>query len=162
MTRSPRFEDIEIGYELPLLKKGPMGNALLMRWSSATENWHRIHYDAVFAVEHDQLPGLLVQGSLKQQFLAQLLKDWAGSEGWLWKLGFQFRAMNLVGETLQVWARVVDKRELPEFGLVSLELGIVNENGKESTPGKATVALPYREGAPVPYPFPPIEQPEPA
>jgi acyl dehydratase len=61
--------------------------------------------------------------------------------------------MNMVGETLYVWARVTDKRDGPGYGIVELDLGIVNEDGKESTPGKATVALPYRDGQPVPYPF---------
>lgn len=156
-TQSPRFEDLDVGAELPRLKKGPLGNALLMRWSSATENWHRIHYDAPFATGHDKLPGVLIHGSLKQQFLAQHLKDWVGREGWLWRLKFQFRAMNVSGETLSVWARVTEKRELSDFGLVFMDLGIVNDEGKESTPGAAVVALPYRGGKPVPYPFPRIK-----
>jgi hypothetical protein len=52
---------------------------------------------------------------------------------------------------------VKDKRRAPDFGLIDLELGIVNEEGKESTPGAGVVALPYRGGKPVPYPFvPPV------
>ena len=147
------FEDVEVGAELPKLLKGPLTTAHLMRWSAAMENWHKIHYDKPFAIEHDKLPGLLINGSFKQQFIVQLLKDWAGPNGWVWKVSFQFRAMNIVGETLWTWARVTAKRNAPDFGLVELDLGIVNEDGKESTPGKATVALPYRNGKPVPYPF---------
>jgi acyl dehydratase len=121
------------------------------------ENWHKIHYDKPFALEHDKLPGLLINGSLKQQFIIQLLKDWAGPGGWVWKASFQFRAMNLVGEEIRVWGKVKDKRRAPDFGLIDLELGIVNEEGKESTPGAGVVALPYRGGKPVPYPFvPPV------
>ena len=128
-----------------------------MRWSAAMENWHKIHYDKPFAMEHDKLPGLLINGSLKQQFVIQILKDWAGPGGWVWKASFQFRAMNLVGEEIRVWGKVKDKRRAPDFGLIDLELGIVNEEGKESTPGAGVVALPYRGGKPVPYPFvPPV------
>lgn len=162
MTNTPRFEDVEIGFELPRLDKGPLTNMHLMRWSAAMENWHRIHYDQQFAVEHDKLPGLLINGSLKQQFLAQHLKDWAGRDGWLWKLTFQFRAMSVVGERMSVWARVSGKRRLPDFGLVDFELGIVNQDGAESTPGSAIVALPYRNGPAVPYPFPKIADAVPA
>lgn len=61
--------------------------------------------------------------------------------------------MNIVGETLSMWARVTGKRNAPEYGLVDLDLSIVNKAGKESTPGKATVALPNCGGKPVPYPF---------
>lgn len=152
------FEHVNAGDRVGPLEKGPLTSAHLMRWSAAMENWHKIHYDREFAVGHDKLPGLLVNGTLKQQFIVQLLKDWAGDEGWVWKVSFQFRAMNLVGETLSVWARVTGKRETPRYGLVDLELGIVNEQGKESTPGSAVVALPYETGPAVPYPFiPPAE-----
>jgi hydroxyacyl-ACP dehydratase HTD2-like protein with hotdog domain len=129
-----------------------------MRWSAAIENWHKIHYDVRYATEHDGLPGLLVNGTLKQQFLAQLLKDWARPEGWLWKLSFQFRAMNLVGETLSAWARVTATHRFADFGVIDLDVGLINGEGKESTPGTARVALPYRGGRAVPYPFvPPAE-----
>jgi acyl dehydratase len=157
MGKTLFFEEVEIGSSIPDLPKGPLTTAHLMRWSAAMENWHKIHYDKPFAMEHDKLPGLLINGSLKQQFIIQILKDWAGPGGWVWKASFQFRAMNLVGEEIRVWGKVKDKRRAPDFGLIDLELGIVNEEGKESTPGAGVVALPYRGGKPVPYPFvPPV------
>ncbi|HVZ54589.1 MAG TPA: acyl dehydratase [Pseudolabrys sp.] len=150
------FDDVILGTEIPALVKGPLSAPILMRWSAAIENWHRIHYDRDFAVNHDKLPDLAINGTLKQQLVAQALRRWAGPAGWLWKVSFQFRALNKVGETLRIWARVVGKRELPDYGLVDLELGIVNDAGAESTPGTAVVALPYRHrGAGVPYPFVP-------
>jgi acyl dehydratase len=149
------FEVVNIGDEIPGLEKGPMTTAHLMRWSAAMENWHKIHYDRPFAIEHDKLPDLLINGSLKQQFVMQLLADWAGPGGWVWKVGFQFRAMNVVGETLRIWGKVVNKRESTDYGLIDIELGILNDADKESTPGTATVVLPYRTGAALPYPFVP-------
>ena len=149
------FEDVEIGMSIPTIEKGPMTTAHLMRWSAAMENWHKIHYDKPFAIEHDKLPGLLINGSLKQQFMMQVLKDWVGPGGWVWKVSFQFRAMNVVGETIRVWGKVTDVRRTEAFGLVDLELGILNDDDKESTPGSGTVALPYRGGKPLPYPFVP-------
>ena len=154
-TDTPCYEDVPDGFVLARLTKGPLTPVHLMRWSAAMENWHRIHYDRPFAVEHDKLPDLLINGSFKQQFMLQLLKDWAGPRGWVWKVGFQFRAMNKVGETLSIWGRVKSRRETAVYGLVELDIGIVNEHGQESTPGTATVALPYRNGPPLPYPFVP-------
>jgi len=90
--------------------------------------------------------------------MVQMVKDWAGREGWVWKVSFQFRAMNSVGETLHVWGRVKSTERLQDYGLVVLDLGIVNQDGKESTPGEATLALPFRNGRPVPYPFVPPTQ----
>jgi hypothetical protein len=52
-----------------------------------------------------------------------------------------------------VWARVTGKTPVTDqFGLVSLDLGIVNADERESTPGTAIVALPMKGGK-VPYPF---------
>ena len=147
------FEDIGIGLDLPTLKKGPLNTTHLMRWSAATENWHRIHYDRTFAVEHDRLPDVLIHGSLKQQFLFQFLRDWVGRTGWVWKVRYQFRAMDKVGQELFIWGKVTGLKRAPDFGLVDLEIGIRNGDGAESTPGTAVVALPYREGQPIPYPF---------
>ena len=157
MTRY--FEQVNVGDMLEPLVRGPFSSAHLMRWSSAMENWHKIHYDRKFAVEHDKLPGILINGTLKQQMIMQFLRVWAGNTGWVWKVGFQFRAMNVEGEVLRLWARVVGKRESPLYGLVDLELGIVNDEQKESTPGTAIIALPYAKGAPVPYPFVPLQDP---
>ncbi|HUI13538.1 MAG TPA: acyl dehydratase [Xanthobacteraceae bacterium] len=150
------FDDVAAATAIPELAKGPLSEPILMRWSAAIENWHRIHYDRDFAISHDKLPNLAINGTLKQQFVVQCLRRWAGPAGWLWKVSFQFRALNLVGETLRIWARISDKRELADYGLVDLELGILNDVDRESTPGTAVVALPYRNrGAGVPYPFVP-------
>jgi acyl dehydratase len=149
------FEDARIGESLPALHKGPLTTAHLMRWSAAIENWHRIHYDQAFAREHEKLPDLLVNGTLKQQFIAQALTQWAGRDGWVWRVSFQFRAMDVVNDELAIWGTVAGKRSAPDFGLVDIELGIRNQHGKESTPGTAVIALPYRGRAAVPYPFVP-------
>ena len=146
----PLLEDVETGQAIEPLTRGPLLPPHLMRWSAAIENWHRIHYDQPYAVAHEGLPGLLVNGSWKQHFVLQVLRRWAGRTGWVWTVDFQFRAMNLVGETLTAWGRVSNARPLGEFGLVELDTGIVNQDGKESTPGTARVITPRRGGPALP------------
>jgi len=146
----PFLEDVAAGQEIEPLTRGPLLPPHLMRWSAAIENWHRIHYDQPYAVAHEDLPGLLVNGSWKQHFVLQLLRRWTGTAGWVWSVDFQFRAMNLVGETLTAWGRVRDARAAGEFGLVELDTGIVNQLGKESTPGTARVIVPRRGGPALP------------
>ena len=119
------------------------------------QNWHRIHYDWRYATEHDKLPDVLVNGSWKQHVIIQLLTDWVGETGWLWKIGFQFRGMNVPGDTLTAWGRVVKKEERGLYGVVDLEIGLRNQKGDEGTPGTASVVLPRRNGPGVPYPFDP-------
>lgn len=149
---SPAFEDVTVGTELPSLTRGPMTTAHLMRWSSAMENWHRVHYDQAFATGHDGLPGLLVSGSWKQHFLVQMVRRWLGPDGWLAEIGFEFRKMNLAGETLTAWGRVSAVEVRDGLGLVTCEIGIRNQDGVESTPGTAVGALPPRSAIAAPPP----------
>jgi acyl dehydratase len=150
-----QFEDVEVGDEVPPIVKGPMSTAHIMRWSAAMENWHRIHYDKAYATQHDGLPDVLVNGSWKQHVLIQLLTDWVGETGWLLRMKFQYRGMNVPGDTLTAWGRVTGKEERNGLGLVDVEIGLKNQDGVESSPGTATVVLPLRRGRPVPYPFDP-------
>lgn len=150
------YEDISVGDEVPELTKGPISPAHLIRWSASSENWHRIHYDELFAKEHDGLPERLINGSWKQHVMVQLLKDWAGESGWLWRISFQFRGMDVVWDTVTAWGRVTGKQLAGEYGLVECEIGMRNQRGEQGTPGRATVVFPLRDGPRVPYPFTPI------
>lgn len=154
ITPSPAFEQIAVGDELSPLARGPLTPVHLMRWSAAIENWHRIHYDAPFATGHDGLPALLVNGSWKQHLLVQLVRGWLGADGWLARIDFKFRAMDQVGSTLTAWGRVTETRTQGGYGVVECEIGIRDQDGRESTPGTATGVLPLRGGPAVPYPFP--------
>jgi acyl dehydratase len=154
-TAGAVFDDLAIGENIPDTVKGPMTTAHIMRWSAAMENWHRIHYDWKFATEHDRLPDVMVNGSWKQHIMIQHLTRWAGETGWLWKIAFQFRGMNIPGDTLTAWGRVTGLQARGDFGVVVLAIGLRNQAEADGTPGTATVVLPRRGGPPVPYPFHP-------
>lgn len=147
------WEDVLEDQQLPDYSIGPITTTHIFRWSAAIENWHRIHYDKDFAVGHDQLPDVLMQGSWKQSIIPQYLKDWVLPEGWVWKASFQHRAMLVPGDLLTVWGRVVRKYEAADLGYIDLEVGIKNQSNTESCPGFATVLLPFKDGRKVPYPF---------
>jgi acyl dehydratase len=147
------FEDVHVGDLIPPLRKGPMTTMHLMRWSAAMENWHRIHYDVPFATEHEKLPGLLVNGSWKQHILAQLLKDWAGPGGWVWKIRFQYRGQDLAGDVITASGAVTGKQEKADYGLIACGISIRNSRDETSTEGTAVVALPLRGAGPLAYPF---------
>ncbi len=148
------FDDVSVGQTIPEVKKGPMTVSHIMRWSASMENWHRIHYDKQYAVEHDKLPDVMVNGSWKQHVLMQLLKDWVGLGGWTWKVAFQYRDMDIPGDLITAWGTVTKTYEQKGLGYVELEIGLKNSRGVDSTKGTAVVVLPKRNGAPVPYPFP--------
>jgi len=147
------FDDVKVGQELPRLVKGPMTALHIMRWSAATENWHRIHYDQPFAREIDGLPDVLVNGSWKQQICCQLVKDFAGIEGWLWRIRFEFRDMDPVGNTVIGGGQVQEAAEQDGLGFVKCSLYLTNQEDRITTIGAAVAVLPKRGGRRLPYPW---------
>ena len=152
------YEDIEIGQSLAPITKGPMTTSHIMRWSSAMENWHRIHYDWRFATQHDGLPDVLVNGSWKQHVLVQLVKDGLGPTGWLWKLKFRYKGMDIAGDTIIGRAEVTGKQRIGDLGFLSLSIDLHNQRDVISTVGNAVGVVPVRGGPPVPYPFVPLPE----
>jgi acyl dehydratase len=146
------YQDVSLGMELPKYIYRPAPTHLF-RWSAAIENFHRIHYDLDFAINHDKNPSLLVHGSWKQSVVPQYLKDWTLPGGWPWKARFEHRAMLVPGDILIMWGLVTDKHEQESMGIVELKIGMKTQDGIESMPGSATVVLPLRGGPPIPYPF---------
>ena len=148
------YEDVYEGLELPKYIYKPTPTHLF-RWSAAIENFHRIHYDLDFGVNHDRNPSILVHGSWKQSVVPQYLKDWTLPNGWPWKARFEHRAMLVPGDILIMWGRVTSKYEKAGMGFVELEIGMKTHDGIESMPGDATVVLPLKGGREIPYPFVP-------
>jgi len=137
------------------LDKGPMSTSHIMRWSAAVENFHRIHYDHPFATGHDKLPDVLINGSWKQHVLVQLAKDVLGPQGWLWKIKFRYRKMDVAGDSIRGLADVLTTQEIDGFGFVTLRVTLVDQKDAVSTAGFAIGVLPLPGGPPVPYPFVP-------
>jgi acyl dehydratase len=147
------FDDIEIGAVIGTIDKGVMTTAHIMRWSAAVENFHRIHYDWRFATGHDKLPDVLVNGSWKQHVLVQLIKDSLGAGGWLWKIKFRYKKMDVAGDSIRGRAEVVARQVVDGMGFVTIKVVLTDQNDQVSTAGYAIGVLPLRGGAAVPYPF---------
>ena len=58
------YEDVNEGDELPKYVYKPTPTHLF-RWSAAIENFHRIHYDLDFGLNHDRNPSILVHGIME-------------------------------------------------------------------------------------------------
>ena len=75
MRQGVYFDDVTIGTDIPIVSKGPLTTAHVVRWSAAMENWAPIHYDWRYATQHDGLPDVLVNGSWKQHVMMQALTE---------------------------------------------------------------------------------------
>ncbi len=138
------FEGVAVGDPLPPVVKGPMTTTHLVRWAAANGNYARIHWDLPFAQLEQGLPNVVVNGSLKNQYLGQLLIDFAGEGGWLKRFYVQHRGMDFPGDTLTAAGAVTGKREVDGFGLVDCAVTLTNSRGEQTAAGQATVVLPRR------------------
>jgi acyl dehydratase len=138
------FEDVAVGTELPTVVKGPMTTTHLVRWAAANGNYARIHWDLPFAQLRQGLPNVVVNGSLKNQYLGQLLIDFAGDEGWLQRFYVEHRGMDFPGDVLTASGAVTGKREQGGFGYVDCQVALRNSREEQTASGRATVVLPKR------------------
>lgn len=136
------FEDVQEGQEIPELKKNCSTQQLVL-WAAGSGDFYQIHYDQDFA-KSTGLPGIIVHGALKHAFLGQLLHDWIGPAGELRRFGCSYRGMDYPNQDIR--CRGVVTRKYAENGKHFVELDIWTENpeGKKTSPGTATVALPSR------------------
>jgi hydroxyacyl-ACP dehydratase HTD2-like protein with hotdog domain len=108
----------------------------LFRFSAATWNAHRIHYDRAQAGA-DGLEGLPVQAHLHGAWLAQVARSIGGSSARLRTIAWSNRAAVYAGEQVQV-AGAVESIDGP---LVGLTLTETKADATTSVEGSATVEL---------------------
>ena len=137
------FEEIKVGDEIPSVVRGPMTAAHLVRWASANGNYARIHWDLPYAMLRQGLPNVVVNGSLKNEYIYILLQRFAGESGWVRKMYVEHRGMDHPGDTLTIFGKVTEKTERDGFGHVKCEIGLKNDRG-QTTQGWAEVVVPKR------------------
>jgi acyl dehydratase len=103
----------------------------------------RLHWEQGRAAEMGQ-PAPYDYGTMRTNWLAHLVTNWMGDDGWLSKLKTELRGFNYVGDTSVCAGKVVDKRMDGMNGVVELALSVTNQCGDVTTPGFATVVLPTR------------------
>ena len=145
MSVNVYWEDVEVGQEI-------------VSWSRKTDfmHWNRyaavndefvyIHMDdeAGRAALNEQ--GAFGMGNLRFAYLHNMLRDWAGDEAQVRKLGCQYRAINQKDDVLTCVGAITAKRVENGEHLVDLTVDVRNQEGKSTAPGEATVALPSRNG----------------
>jgi len=138
------FEDVVVGAELDPVIKGPITTTHLVRWAAANGNYARIHWDLPFAQVNQGLQNVVVNGSLKNQYMGQLMVDFAGQSGWFKRFVVQHRGMDYPGDVLTATGRVSRVREVDGIGYVDCQVGLSNSRGHLTASGQATVVLPKR------------------
>ena len=138
------FEDVSVGMALEQVVKGPLTTTHLVRWAAANGNYARIHWDLPFAQVHQGLSNVVVNGSLKNQYLGQLMIKLAGPEGWFKRFYVEHRGMDYPGDVITASGVVTAVREVGGYGHVDCEVNLTNNRGDQTATGSGTVVLPKK------------------
>ncbi len=135
------------GTPLPPLDKPRFTSTHVVRWMAAQQNWDRIHFDQAFCRDIARLEAPVINGALKQHWIAQFLQQ--GLPGaWPWRIDYQFVGPDFVGQKLQVRGTVGASRRAGSHDFVEVDVEIVNlDRGEVTTRGHATVL--HRADGPV-------------
>lgn len=114
----------------------------------------RLHWDAGRALELG-LPAPYDYGTMRTNWLAHMLTNWIGDDGWLASLATEIRAFNFVGDVTVCSGEVTGKRRDDAGCWIDADVRGTNQRGDVTCPGSASVLLPSRELGPVVLPEPP-------
>ncbi|MBA3249295.1 MAG: MaoC family dehydratase [Geodermatophilaceae bacterium] len=141
MTAAVRYDDVEVGTELPTASL-PIARVDLVRYAGASGDFNTIHWNQRFA-ESVGLPNVIAHGMLTMAAAARVITDWAGDPGAVVEYGVRFTRPVVVpddgtGATLQVSAAVGAK--LPERR-VRVDVTVTSAGDKVLSMARAVVQL---------------------
>jgi acyl dehydratase len=90
------------------------------------------------------VPGAYDYGCQRISWLANLLTNWMGDDGFLKRLRAELRRFNVIGDTQWLKGKVTQKYIKEGEHLVDVECWAENQRGEITMPGLATVRLPSR------------------
>ena len=139
MSAAPaRIKTLRVGESLPQRRYTP-DNVQLMLYNAALWNGHRIHFDAPYATEVEDYPGLVIAGPLLGDWLHQCLTEWLGEDGRIASIEYSNRIAAYIGETLLAGGEVLAIN--PEQRSAQVRVFVRNEAGQVIAPGTAVVVF---------------------
>lgn len=141
-TTPAHFEDVTEGLELPPISMLQTPKRFV-RYAQASNDLTEIHYDYPLMRERG-MPDIIGQGALSTAYIASMLSDWYSPDGFLKKIGVQYRYFSFPGDVLTTRAVVTGKRRENGENLVDLDVWAENQDARKITIGQAVVSLPSR------------------
>lgn len=107
----------------------------------AWDTLQRIHWDEAMASKIG-VPATYDIGPMRRIMAAHYATNFAGDDGWVHRLKYEFRKFNYMGDTTWIRGSVTDARDDPQLGpLVEIEFAGTNQRGEENLRGGATILV---------------------
>lgn len=138
-TDTRRFEDVEVGEELPELGID-ITPTLVVSTAIATRDYQDVHHDRDRAREKgskDIFMNILTTNGLVGRYIT----DWAGPEALLRSVSIRLGAPNHPYDTMTMTGRVTEKELVDGEGILGVEVSGRNSLG-EHVKGRVRLALP--------------------
>ena len=135
----PKFDDVNVGDELPTLTKAP-DRAQLVLYCAGSGDFNPLHWDQSYP-QAQTIGDNIVHGRMKWSTLGQVVSDWVGADGWVRSVACQYRGMDMQGAEWRARGVVTAKREEDGRKLVDVDVWTESTTGQKTTPGKAVVVL---------------------
>ena len=138
------FEDLSVGQELPPIKIAP-DKQQLVKFAAGSGDFNPLHFDENFPLLKPMgLTENIVHGRFKYAQVGRVVFALAGYKGRVRKFGVSYRGMDMLNKQITAGGVVRAKRQEGGENLVDVDVWTEDPDGKKTTPGTATVALPSR------------------
>jgi acyl dehydratase len=172
-ARTPVWEDIQIGQEIPPIARGPLTIGDLVAWQAAIGPSYRAgglgYLDVLksphtgvknpitgwpvkYSQQHEDfhlaaqrgMPGPFDNGVMRFAWVCPLVTNWMGDDGILERLYVQVRTPAIYGDTTWYQGTITEKLRDGDRAVVKLRITGTNQVGITTTTGEAEVVLPTR------------------
>ena len=111
---------------------------------NAWDTLQRLHWDEKLAHEVG-VPATYDIGPMRKAMLAHYCTNFAGDDGWLYRLRYEFRRFNYMGDTTWIEGTITAARVDETLGpLIEIEIRGVNQRGQENVRGAAIILVATR------------------
>src|SRR5206468_11520180 len=104
MAAEIRFEDVDVGYEIPVHKK-VVKREDVKAYADASGDQNPLHQDDAFA-QSVGFPGIIAHGMFTMAHVVKAVTDWLGDPGALTYVDVQFRAVVFLDEEVQAGGEI--------------------------------------------------------
>jgi acyl dehydratase len=168
------WEDVAIGEEIPPIVRGPLTIGDMVCWNAALGPSYKagrlgyldllkaphaavrnpiIGWKVKYSQQHEDfnlasqrgMPGPFDNGVMRFAWVAPLVTNWMGDDGFLRRLYVQVKTPNIYGDTTWYRGKVVEKIRGADGAIVKIQITGINQVGITTTTGEADVILPLHD-----------------